>query len=166
MRYRPVIFAAVVIFATVMLDQLIKYQVMRTMALGERIDLLPFLAFYHTRNPGIAFSMLSSFNDVGLIILTVAIILFIFWMLRNIEPHKKLAWHGYLLVLGGAIGNLIDRLRFHYVIDYVLFHIGKWSFAIFNLADVFIIIGAIFIIVDEFWHWHKKKNTSGDKQEN
>ena len=56
---------------------------------------------------------------------------------------------GYALIIAGAIGNLVDRLLFGYVIDYVLFYTATWSFAVFNLADSFITIGAGLVILDE-----------------
>lgn len=164
MRYRSVMLATIVIAAMVALDQWIKHCITQSMMLGERVDLLPFFSLYHTRNTGIAFSMLASFHDVGLIILTVSIIGFVLWLWWSTAPQKKLAQFGYLLVIGGALGNLIDRLRFHYVTDYALFHIGDWSFAIFNLADAFITIGAICIIVNELWDWCHEKHRSADRQ--
>ena len=143
---------------TVGLDQLIKYWVVDTLAVGEEIDLLPFLSLYHARNPGIAFSMLSSVSDWGLIALTFCIICFVIWLWKNAGPEKSLSRFGFLLVIGGAIGNLIDRIRFHYVIDYISFHInGVFSFAIFNLADSFITVGAVLIVLDELLHWKREK---------
>ncbi len=143
---------------TVGLDQLIKYWVVNTLAVGEEIDLLPFLSLYHARNPGIAFSMLSSVSDWGLIALTFCIICFVIWLWKNAGPEKSLSRFGFLLVIGGAIGNLIDRVRFHYVIDYISFHISDvFSFAIFNLADSFITIGAVLIVLDEVLHWKRGK---------
>ena len=143
---------------TVGLDQLIKYWVVNTLEVGEEIDLLPFLSLYHARNPGIAFSMLSSVSDWGLIALTFCIICFVIWLWKNAGPEKSLSRFGFLLVIGGAIGNLIDRVRFHYVIDYISFHISDvFSFAIFNLADSFITIGAVLIVLDEVLHWKRGK---------
>lgn len=143
---------------TVGLDQAIKYWVIHTLAVGDEIVLLPFLSLYHARNTGIAFSMLSSFSDWGLIALTIVIIGFVIWLWKNAGPEKSLSRFGFLLVIGGAIGNLIDRVRFHYVIDYISFHIdGVFSFAIFNLADAFITVGACFIILDEIIIWLKSR---------
>ena len=143
---------------TVGLDQLIKYWVVNTLEVGEEIDLLPFLSLHHARNPGIAFSMLSSVSDWGLIALTLCIICFVIWLWKNAGPEKSLSRFGFLLVIGGAIGNLIDRIRFHYVIDYISFHIdGVFSFAIFNLADSFITVGAVLIVLDELLHWKREK---------
>lgn len=160
MKAKSVIALVLGLIITVGLDQLVKYWVVNTLDVGEEISLLPFLSLYHARNPGIAFSMLSSVSDWGLIALTFCIICFVIWLWKNAGPEKSLSRFGFLLVIGGAIGNLIDRIRFYYVIDYISFHIGDvFSFAIFNLADSFITIGAIFIIVDELINWKKEKGS-------
>lgn len=157
-RLRPLLIALIGIIALVALDQGIKYWVEQTMALHEEIPLLPFLSLLHARNPGVAFSMLSSFPDFGLIVLSLAIIAFVAFLWWKTKPDRKLARLGFLLVIGGAVGNLIDRVRFHYVIDYIYFHIGDvFSFAIFNLADAFITIGAVLIIADELFAWVKER---------
>ncbi len=158
MKAKSLITLIVGLIITVGLDQLIKYWVVDTLEVGEEIDLLPFLSLYHARNPGIAFSMLSSVSDWGLIALTLCIICFVIWLWKNAGPEKSLSRFGFLLVIGGAIGNLIDRIRFHYVIDYISFHInGVFSFAIFNLADSFITVGAVLIVLDELLHWKREK---------
>ncbi|WP_279089188.1 signal peptidase II [Bartonella apis] len=158
MKAKSLITLIVGLIITVGLDQLIKYWVVNTLEVGEEIDLLPFLSLYHARNPGIAFSMLSSVSDWGLIALTLCIICFVVWLWKNAGPEKSLSRFGFLLVIGGAIGNLIDRIRFHYVIDYISFHInGVFSFAIFNLADSFITVGAVLIVLDELLHWKREK---------
>ena len=158
MKAKSLITLIVGLVITVGLDQLIKYWVVSTLAVGEEIDLLPFLSLYHARNPGIAFSMLSSVSDWGLIALTLCIICFVIWLWKNAGPEKSLSRFGFLLVIGGAIGNLIDRIRFHYVIDYISFHIDDvFSFAIFNLADSFITVGAVLIVLDELLHWKREK---------
>ncbi|WP_295733312.1 signal peptidase II [uncultured Bartonella sp.] len=158
MKAKSLITLIVGLVITVGLDQLIKHWVVNRLAVGEEIDLLPFLSLYHARNPGIAFSMLSSVSDWGLIALTFCIICFVIWLWKNAGPEKSLSRFGFLLVIGGAIGNLIDRVRFHYVIDYISFHISDvFSFAIFNLADSFITIGAVLIVLDEVLHWKRGK---------
>lgn len=158
MTLKSALFLVVGLIITVGLDQAIKYWVVKSMTVGDEIVLLPFLSLYHARNPGIAFSMLSSFSDWGLIILTIIIIGFVIWLWKNAGSEKSWSRFGFLLIIGGAIGNLIDRIRFHYVVDYISFHIeGVFSFAIFNLADAFITIGAVFIILDEIHIWLKTK---------
>jgi signal peptidase II len=130
-------------------DQVIKLLVVRFMALGESIEILPFLALFHARNEGIAFSMLNNFHGWGLAAISAAVLLFVFWLWRNTPADRRLANFGFALIVGGAVGNLIDRVSLGYVVDYILFHTPVWSFAVFNLADSFISIGAVLILIDE-----------------
>lgn len=166
MSKRSVFLPIVIIVVLVAADQLIKNAIVYYMPLGDRIGLLPFLSLYHTQNSGIAFSMLSSFHDWGLIGLTVAVILFVFWLWWGTAQDRFLANMGYLLVISGALGNLIDRLRFHYVTDYILFHVGDWSFAVFNLADAFITVGAALIILNELISWRRETRDNNKKNQN
>lgn len=144
---------AVLIFGliiTVSLDQLIKYWVYSSLPLASEKQVLPFLSLLHARNNGIAFSMFSSFNNLALIIITLVVLCLVFALWLFAGKNRAPAQLGYMLIIGGAIGNLIDRVRFHYVVDYIYFHIGTlFQFAIFNLADSFITIGAIVVILDE-----------------
>jgi signal peptidase II len=73
-----------------------------------------------------------------------------------------LARIGFALIIGGAVGNLIDRAVYGHVIDYILFHTPVWSFAVFNLADAFISVGAALIVFDELIGWRREARTSQD----
>ncbi|MFD2238824.1 signal peptidase II [Aureimonas populi] len=139
-----------VIVAAVCIDQLVKLLVVSTMDLHEAIEILPFLALYHARNEGIAFSMLSGMEGVALAVLAAVVLCFVLWLWRSTPRHRWVTHLGFALIVGGAIGNLIDRVALGYVVDYVLFHTPVWSFAIFNLADTFITVGAGLVILDEF----------------
>jgi signal peptidase II len=156
--------ALVASFAAI--DQMVKLAVVRTMGLGQSVELLPFLALYHARNEGIAFSMLDGFHDVGLAAISVLVLAFVVWLWWNTAPERKLTHLGFALIAGGAIGNLIDRVNLGYVVDYILFHTPVWSFAVFNLADSFITIGAALILIDEFLVARRPKRadeTANDK---
>lgn len=144
----------------VVLDQWIKYLVVTGLALHEAIELLPFLALYRTYNTGIAFSMLSSVGDTGLILIVVAVVAFILYLFTRTTKRQYLARIGFALVIGGAVGNLIDRVMLGHVIDYILFHTPVWSFAVFNLADAFITIGAVLVILEEFAGWLRERSSS------
>lgn len=113
------------------------------------VSWLPFLSFYRTYNPGVAFSMFSGSSAWGLLVMTVLVIGFVMFLALRTEGHQRLARLGFALVVGGALGNLVDRSIHGHVIDYVLFHTPVWSFAIFNLADAFITVGAGLVILDE-----------------
>ena len=77
------------------------------------------------------------------------IVAFVIWLWRQTPKARGLAHAGYAFIIAGAFGNLIDRALFGYVIDYILFYTETWSFAVFNLADSFITIGAGLVVLDE-----------------
>jgi signal peptidase II len=143
--------------AAVAIDQWVKRFVENGMALHEQVDLLPFLALYHTRNTGIAFSLLADFGDTGLVLVALAVTAVVLALAARTTDRQVLARAGFALVVGGAIGNLIDRATLGYVIDYILFHTPVWSFAIFNLADAFITVGAGLVLLQEFVDWRRDR---------
>lgn len=139
------------------LDQWIKYLVETRLALHEPVEMLPFLALFRTYNTGIAFSMLDSFGDIGLIAVSVCVVVFVLYLAAKTAPGQVLARIGFALIVGGALGNLIDRAVYGHVIDYILFHTPVWSFAVFNLADAFITVGAVVVVFDELVGWRRKQ---------
>lgn len=157
MKKGGVAFLGFVVLASIVLDQLIKLWVEANMPLHSKIDLLPFLALLHARNTGIAFSFLSDLGGSWLSIIAVVIVIFMFVLAVRTDPKQIWARIGFALIIGGAIGNLIDRALRGYVVDYVYFHTPVWSFAIFNLADAFITIGAGLVILEEFIGWRRSK---------
>lgn len=136
-------------------DQFIKRLVVDNMQLYERIDLVPMLSLYHTRNTGIAFSFLSGFNDSLMVVFTAAVMIFIGWLAIRTEAHQSIARVGFAFILGGALGNIFDRATLGYVVDYILFYTETWSFAVFNLADAFISVGAALVVLQEFLDWRR-----------
>ena len=141
----------------VVLDQWIKSLVENGLAMHDQVDILPFLALYRTYNTGVAFSMFSSFGDKGLIVLSFAVIAFVLFLASRTTSGQMVSRMGFALIVGGAVGNLIDRTLHGHVIDYVLFHTPMWSFAIFNLADAFITVGALLVVADEFFAWRRER---------
>lgn len=156
-RLRAALPTILVIVTAVFIDQMVKFKVESTLEYGQKIDILPFLALFRTHNEGIAFSMLSWLHDGGLIAMTVAVIGFVLYLWWTTAPARVFARLGFALIIGGALGNLIDRSLLGYVVDYVLFHLPNWSFAVFNLADVFITIGAGLIILEEYLGWRRER---------
>ncbi|KQZ97854.1 lipoprotein signal peptidase [Mesorhizobium sp. Root157] len=153
---------AVMAVVAMALDQWIKYLVETGLEFQQKIDLVPFLALYRTYNTGIAFSMLSSFGDTGLIVVSVLVSAFVIYLATRTEPRQVLARTGFALIVGGALGNLIDRSVYGHVIDYILFHTPSWSFAVFNLADAFISVGAALVVIEEFIGWRRETRPSND----
>jgi signal peptidase II len=140
------------------LDQIIKWMVETRLPFQEVVEVLPFLSLYRTWNQGIAFSMLWGMNDTALIILTLGITTFVLWLAAKTPPDKFAAWAGFAMIIGGALGNLIDRSVYGHVVDYVLFHTPSWSFAVFNLADAFISVGAALVILQELLDWRASRH--------
>ena len=158
-RFLP--YAAVALIAAA-LDQWIKQLVESELGMHIPVQLLPFLSLFRTHNTGIAFSMLDDLGSVGLIAVTLAVIGFVVWIAARSDPDQRLARFGFALIVGGALGNLIDRVWHGYVVDYILFHLPSWSFAIFNLADAFITVGAGLVILDEFLAWRRGRRRDAD----
>ena len=147
-------FAIGLIAVLVAVDQTVKWAVEKYLPLQEMVDVLPVLALYYTKNTGIAFSFLSGMNEKWLIALMLAVIGFVAYLWAKSTPQRWISQNGFALIVAGAIGNLIDRSVHGYVIDYILVHMDTWYFAVFNLADAFITIGAAAVVIDElFGKW-------------
>lgn len=153
-RFSPLILIALI---AAILDQWIKYLVETELAMHIPVPIMPFLALFRTHNPGIAFSMLADLGSVALIAVTLAVIALIVTIALRTDPAQRLAHFGFALIIGGALGNLVDRIWHGYVVDYILFHLPSWSFAVFNLADVFISVGAALVVLEEFLSWRRGK---------
>jgi signal peptidase II len=158
MSQRAILWSVLIIVFAVTSDQYIKFLVESGMDYNQQIDLLPFLALYRTHNEGIAFSMLSWLHDGGLGAMTVAVIGFVSYLWWTTAPERIISRIGFALIIGGALGNLIDRSLLGYVVDYILFHLPNWSFAVFNMADVYFSTGAGLIILDELVQWKKSRS--------
>ena len=160
MRLPPVrvaVASGLFIAAAIGLDQWVKHLVETRMPLGSHIELLPFLALFHTRNEGVAFSMFSGSGSALLSFVSLGVIALMLWLWSKAEATDRLAHLGFALILAGAAGNLVDRLMLGYVTDYVFFHTPVWSFAVFNLADTYISVGAALIVLQEFLHWRANR---------
>ncbi|KKO47178.1 lipoprotein signal peptidase [Arsukibacterium ikkense] len=141
------------IIGFIVLDQLTKQVVHQQMALYDSIELLPFFNLTYVRNYGAAFSFLS---DAGgwqrwfftLIAVVISMVIAV-WLSRVGRQELKLNL-ALALVLAGAIGNLIDRMVFGYVIDFFHLYYQNWHYPAFNIADSVICIGAGLLIWDSF----------------
>ncbi|MDI7864736.1 signal peptidase II [Rhizobiaceae bacterium n13] len=153
---RPLPIAIFVILA-VLLDQAIKIAVENYLPLQEPVHVMPMLALYRTYNLGVAFSMLSGMEGWFIVSMRLVIVAFVLWLWRRTPGDRWLAHLGFAMIIAGALGNLLDRFFYGHVIDYILFYTQTWSFAVFNLADSFITVGAVCVILDEFLG-SKRKN--------
>ena len=155
--------AVIVILIAVFLDQAIKIAVENYLPMEEPVHLLPVLALYRTYNLGVAFSLLSGMEREWIIGMRLVIVAFVIWLWRRTPKDRPFAHMGFALIIAGAIGNLIDGIVYGHVVDYVLFHTQTWSFAVFNLADSFITVGAGLVILDELFGPKKSDTKTSDQ---
>jgi len=156
---RPAVAVGFIVVA-LLLDQLIKYVVEIYLPFQQTVEVVPYLALYRTWNEGVAFSFLSGLDGWVIVVMRLAIIAFILWWWRSSEHPSALSHLGFVMVIAGALGNIIDHFVYGHVVDYVLFHTETWSFAVFNLADSFITIGAVLIGFCEIF---LNRKTQGEK---
>ncbi|TVT30502.1 signal peptidase II [Marinobacter vinifirmus] len=132
-------------------DQLIKWLVQQSMAYGQSVEITPFFNWVHVWNKGAAFSL---FADGGgwqrYFFIAIAIVVSAILVKLIRDSHKRTEALAYSMVLGGAFGNVIDRVFRGYVVDYLDFHWQSRHWPAFNLADVFIVLGVAMILVTSF----------------
>ncbi|RZI41261.1 lipoprotein signal peptidase [Herbaspirillum sp. HC18] len=135
----------------VLLDQITKITITRLFSYGESLPVTSFFNLVLAHNKGAAFSFLaaeSGWQRYFFAGIAVAAVLFILYLLRRHAGQRLFCW-ALALILGGAIGNLIDRVLYGYVIDFLDFYVGKWHWPAFNVADSAIVCGAALFILDE-----------------
>jgi signal peptidase II len=153
-RALPWILAPIIVIA----DQLTKMWVMATLPHGGRMDVFPGLAITHVHNPGIAFSLFSDAGPlvrVGLHAVILTAVVVIAWMAARQSHHATSLAVAFGLILGGAVGNLIDRIMHGWVVDFlhVWVRIGRsiHAWPDFNVADSAITVGAGLLIISELF---------------
>lgn len=142
----------IVSLAVIALDQLTKLQVTQELALYQRVPVLPFLDLVRLHNTGAAFSFLAGasgwqnwlFSGIAVVV-SIGIL---WWLTRLPARGKTLLALGLALLLGGALGNLIDRVIYGYVVDFLLVYYGEWSYPAFNVADSAITGGVALLLFD------------------
>ena len=140
-----------------MLDQFIKIIIEKNMHLSQEITIIPnFFSIYYVRNTGAAFSILED-NTLFLIIISVIFIIVLDRFIKNEKNFTKLSIISLGMIMGGIFGNLIDRIINHAVIDYLSFSMLKYSFPIFNLADIGITLGVALYILSMILERKKTK---------
>ena len=145
--------------AAVLLDQLSKYYILNEiLGQGAVIVISPVFNLVRAWNTGVSFSMFNNYGSLGAILLSgVALVIvgFLFYWLKN--ETSRLAQVALGMIIGGAVGNVIDRVRLGAVFDFLDFHIGENHWPAFNLADSFICIGAAILILQSVCHYLKKE---------
>jgi len=138
----------VIAIVTLALDQLSKWSALSNLQLGVPEAVFPFMNWLLLFNPGAAFSFLaqsSGWQRWFFIVLGLAASAYILWLLRKSVDDKMLCW-ALSLILGGALGNVLDRIMYGAVVDFIDLHYANWHWPAFNIADSAICIGAALII--------------------
>lgn len=143
----------------VLLDQLSKYYMLHEVLHNTMIIYVtPFFNLVRAWNTGVSFSMFNNYGNVGawaLSGLAMVIVLFLLYWLKN--EKNKFAKYALGMIIGGAIGNVIDRIRLGAVFDFLDFYIGESHWPAFNVADSFICVGATILIIQSLFFHHKHK---------
>lgn len=160
----------VLVFFMIILDQLTKGYFQSNYQLGQSTAIIDgFFNFTYVQNRGAAFGFGAQSNDIFRLVLfkilpifVVLVLLWIIWKDRN-DKTKALSSWAYGLIVGGAVGNLIDRIGLDYVVDFLDFYIGKHHYPAFNVADSCITTAFFMIVLDMYLEEKRKKletNTS------
>lgn len=150
------------------IDQITKQITVNSMDLYQSIEVLPFFNITYVHNPGAAFSFLADqpgwqrwfFTAIA----SIASIVFMVWLSRTPKSNKLLSI-AIALMLSGALGNLIDRVLFGYVIDFLDFYVGNSHWPAFNIADSAIFVGAAFMVIESYQSGKKEKLAEANKLE-
>ncbi|GHT95666.1 lipoprotein signal peptidase [Betaproteobacteria bacterium] len=140
--------AALVVVA----DQASKLAVLAHFQLGERLPLTDFFNLVLVYNPGSAFSLLAGAGGWQKWLFTALALAISAWILRALwqQPEQKLQSAALSLIMGGAIGNVIDRLAYGAVVDFLDFYVASWHWPAFNIADSGICVGAVLLLLSGF----------------
>ncbi|CAN5831747.1 signal peptidase II [soil metagenome] len=150
-----------------LIDQTTKAWAIRKLRFGGDVSVIPnFLNFAYAQNTGVAFSFLDDHGDAGRwglsAVAGIAAILVLYYFWRIPRTHDRLL--GALgLLLAGIVGNVTDRLRLGFVIDFIDVQFGSWHYPTFNVADAAICVGAGLLIIDMFFSKKDEKPAEADK---
>ena len=158
------LWVGLIIFIIVVVDQLIKWWVVRDLPAYTPVDpvawLRPVLSFTYVKNTGASFGMFQDMNTVFAVLSVIVLVLMVIFQ-RTIPAQVWIVHVALALVMGGALGNLIDRITHGYVVDF--FDVNFWPFAawpVFNVADSAIVVGVAILLVDSFFLHHLERATA------
>ena len=153
MKKKTKIYWLILLFFAI--DLISKQIIVRVIDLHETVRIIPkFFYLTYVQNEGAAFSIFQN-QQVLILLVTVFALFFINNYLKN-NNVNKLEMFSYSMVTGGILGNLFDRLCFGYVIDFFDFRFWSYQYPIFNIADIFIVVGVILLMIYSFIEWRRE----------
>jgi len=157
-------------FFVILIDQSTKAMVTRSLELYDAIELLPILDIVHLHNTGAAFSFLAGAGGwqrwFFIVLALVVSIVLMGWLRRLRTPEHNVLAMGQALILGGALGNVIDRVWLGYVVDFISAHWDDARFPAFNVADAAISVGAACLLLDAFFESGRERRKQRAKHAN
>lgn len=158
----------IVASVVVLLDQATKWAIIEWVELYDRVPINSFINITHQRNTGAAFSFLadaSGWQRYFFIVLASVVSAGItYWIWTERQHGKFILIAGLSLILGGALGNLVDRVALGYVTDFIQVWFGDWAFPSFNVADSAITVGAALLIIDSLFFSHDQPKAEGSDE--
>ena len=157
---KNILINTMIVLAIFLLDRVTKIYIIKLAELENVVDIYitSYLNLYLIWNKGIAFGFLSFDNSTVYNLITMIIIIIIFIIMLLIHKSRDKTVYFLLFILGGAIGNLFDRIYYSSVPDFIDFHINGFHWFIFNVADIFVSIGVLCLILVEIFFNKKIKN--------
>lgn len=153
--------ALIIALLVLLIDQLTKWVIIWLLPQGDGVKLFPFLDVVHIYNYGISFGMLQSRGMLGVWVFSCLSIFLCIWLCYQIKYSKNRLERGsFSAIIGGALGNVIDRIVHGGVVDFISFHWKSNYFPAFNIADSMIVIGVGLILLVQLWHSYYNKNKS------
>lgn len=143
--------------AVIVLDQITKQVVVKNLGWFDVSPVFPGFNLVHLRNTGAAFSMFSNAPPIFFVLLGVGVSVGILWWLRKNPSGQRMVAIAFALILGGALGNVIDRATRGYVVDFLDFYFAGWHYPAFNVADSAITVGAGLLLLDMVLEWSRTR---------
>lgn len=157
-KFKKIVLNSIIIIFIFSLDRISKIYILKIAEIESSVDiyLTPYLNFYLIWNKGIAFGFFSFNESLIYNLITLVIMVIILIVLSMIVKSNGFTKYSLMIVMGGALGNLFDRIYYSAVPDFIDFHINGYHWFIFNVADIFVTVGILCLIFDEMFINSKK----------
>ncbi|WP_304262347.1 signal peptidase II [Kallipyga massiliensis] len=153
----------VISLVVIVLDQVSKWWVVENLASGKRIPVLgSFMEFSYLENRGVAFGMGQALAPFYPVLALAIVIGLLYFYQKELKGKSRLVDFSTAFIVGGAIGNVIDRLVHSFVVDFISLHFGNYSFPVFNVADCFVTLGVLFLLIYLFFFSEENKEKGGE----
>ena len=157
-------FTAPIIAGALLADQLTKILILYTLTKDQIIHVLSFFNLVLVFNTGVSFGMFQSNGMLGFWLLILIAFSLCVWLCCLIaQTNDRLENMSYSLIIGGALGNVLDRFLYGGVVDFLQFHIGKYYWPSFNIADSAIVVGVALVLGTQTWHSFRKSTKKPNK---